>query len=167
MRRLVTAPLLATVLLTAAACGTKAEENPTAATTSQPPATSATSTASSSPEDMAAACAGYVKEWEALQLRALEAVTALISAGQDKAKAAKAAADLKQLFTEMRASADKHVASATNPEFKAALSAYAEALKTQTKEIEAAGQDVEKLIAIVNNEQFQKAVDKLAELCGG
>lgn len=164
MRRLVITTLLATTLLGAAACGARTDETPTATTTSSAPSTSA---APSSLEERAAACTAYQKEWEALQLRALDVVTVLMSAGQDKAKAAKASTDLKQLFTEMQASADKHLATATNPEFKAALSGYAEQLKNQSKAIEAAGQDAEKLITVINNDQFQAAVDKLTDLCGG
>jgi redox-sensitive bicupin YhaK (pirin superfamily) len=162
MRRLVGTALLTTVLLASAACGTKTDETPSATTTSSAP----TAPATSAPEDKAAACAAYQKEWETLQLRALEAVTALIGAGQDKAKATKASEDLKQLYTEMQTSADKHLATATNPEFKAALSGYAEQLKSARGQLDAAGQDAEKLLAVVNNDAFQSAVEKLADLCG-
>lgn len=147
----------AAVLLGAAACGSATDANSSAATTSSPTAAVVL--------DKAAACAELTKDLDALKMRAINLLDALLKAENDPSLAPKAAEDVRYLFTEMQAAADKHLATAGDPELKAALTAFSEQIKARRTAMEAAGQDVEKLFDSMDDPAFEEAGNKLDQLC--
>jgi hypothetical protein len=157
MRRLLGTALLATALLTAAACGTATDQNPTAATTLTPP--------SSATLDRTAACAAFNKDMEQLKMKALGVMGSLIKAERDPALAAKTVEEVRTLFAEMQTSAEKHLATAGDPEFKAALTSYYEQVKLRRTAMDAAGQDVEKLVEGMDDAAFEAAADRIDKFC--
>jgi len=144
------------VLLGLAACGAN-DGNSSAAT--------APSTTSAVVLDKTAACAELTKDLDALKMRAINLLDALLKAESDPSLAPKATEDVRDLFAEMQAAADKHLATAGDPELKAALTAFSEQIKTRRTAIEAAGQDVEKLFDSMDDPAFEQAGDKLDQLC--
>jgi hypothetical protein len=147
----------AAVLLGSAACDHGADGNPPGATTASPSVQ-----ALAKRDD----CLMFTREFEVLLARQLVATAGFSLAGKDPARTAKAVEDLGAVLAESQASVDKHLATATNPEFQAILTEYGEQLKLQRQAVDAAGQDSNKLVLImVNAPKLQAAVKKIDQFC--
>lgn len=156
MRRLVVTTLLTTALLAAAACGTKAEENPTAATTSSAPAAAL---------DRTAWCTAFTVDMTEASLKGLEVMGSLLKAENDPALAAKVVDDIRAMFAGMQTTVEKHMATAPDAELKAAITELHTQVKARRTAMDAAGQDVDKLMEGMDDASFEAASDKLDKLC--
>ena len=168
MRRLVSTVLLASVLVGAAACGTKTAETPGATPSSQ----SSTPTRLASPTpagavDRSAACAAIKTDMDAITTEGAVVLGSLFKAQSDPSLAPKAIEDVKAMFAKMQANLEKdQAAAASDPEVKATVATFIETIKARRAAIEAAGKDLAKVQAALDDPAFEAAGDKLSELCG-
>lgn len=101
----------------------------------------------------------------ALKAESLTIFATVIKAATDPSLEAKALADIKAMYSKMQTTVDKHLATASDPELKAAMTAFIDQIKTHQAELAAAGNDLQKAVDGLDNPETEAATDKMEALC--